>query len=274
MGLLDFIKPNVSKLKAKKDIERLINALGHKNEEIQADAEDALAEIGGSSIEQLISALKGSDKSIIFVRGIAHVLGRIGDKRAVDPLIAILKNSNKVVHSEAIWALGKIGDVRAVDPLIDALKDADINKRYNAAMALGKIGDARALDPLIDAVKDSDEGVSSGAAKALEGLDSTEAKKALEFHLKKRENSLENFPAAASNASQGIVTCACCGKRMEISIQFLAKGERRVAQCRVCPANKVFAICEDCAFLSIVQKCGCPSCGARHMWEISSMIPA
>jgi len=57
----------------------------------------------------------------------------------------------------AAFALGRIGDSRAVNPLIDALKDEDRWVREAAAEALASIRDPGAVNPLIDDLKDEDE---------------------------------------------------------------------------------------------------------------------
>ncbi len=68
----------------------------------------------------------------------------------------------------AVTALGKIGDVRAVEPLIAILKDVKANARDGAAISLGRIGDARALEPLDQALTDDDAFVRETAEIALE----------------------------------------------------------------------------------------------------------
>src|SRR5262249_17077596 len=55
-------------------------------------------------------------------------------------------NSNRL---KAIAALGGIGDRRAVEPLIAALNDSDTNVGFWAARALGDIGDRRSVEALI-----------------------------------------------------------------------------------------------------------------------------
>jgi HEAT repeat protein len=65
-------------------------------------------------------------------------------------------------------ALGKIP--RAVEPLIAALKDEDVNVRWPAARALGEIKDPRAVEPLIAALKDEELHVRWPAAEALVSL--------------------------------------------------------------------------------------------------------
>ena len=49
------------------------------------------------------------------------MLGIIGDEKAVDALILVLKDKNRFVRQEAIAALGKIGGERVVESLTQAL---------------------------------------------------------------------------------------------------------------------------------------------------------
>ena len=115
-------------------------------------------------VEGLINALKDKDP---IVRGdAAEVLGKIGDSRAVEPLIEALKD---IVQFIAIESLGKIGEP-AVEPLIKALKNKDTLIRSGAARALGKIRDKRAVEPLTEALKYGDIFVRSAAAEALEKI--------------------------------------------------------------------------------------------------------
>ena len=70
----------------------------------------------------------------------------------------------------AAEALGKIGDKRAVEPLIKALEDKDGYVSQHSARALGKIGDTRAVEPLIELLSDDDWGVRNAAKEALKKL--------------------------------------------------------------------------------------------------------
>jgi HEAT repeat protein len=123
-------------------------------------------------VDDLILHLKyGNDK----VRAdAAEALGNTSDERAVEPLIAALKNdTNSTVRGIAAWALGDREDPRAVDHLIDALKDEEWTVQYYAAEALGKIGDVRAIDPLIELLKSNNSGyeiVQLGAMGSLVSL--------------------------------------------------------------------------------------------------------
>jgi HEAT repeat protein len=57
-------------------------------------------------------------------------------------------------RSAAAEALAKLGDPRAVEPLIRALGDIDSDVRGSAARALAKLGDPRAVEPLVRALGD------------------------------------------------------------------------------------------------------------------------
>jgi HEAT repeat protein len=60
-----------------------------------------------------------------------------------------LANANRRVRQHAASALGLVGDTRAVEPLIGLLRDPDDNVRANATSPLGLIGDVRAAEPLV-----------------------------------------------------------------------------------------------------------------------------
>ena len=159
-------------------VEPLTNALkGKKIKYVRRDAARILGKIG--AVEPLINALKNDDS---VVRNFAaSALGRIGDARAVEPLIEALRAwSEKLflsgyrrpfINTERVTAaraLGEIGDARAVQPLINDLENGFWAKtRQTAAFALGKIGNARAVEPLIKALKDNDDDVRFKAADAL-----------------------------------------------------------------------------------------------------------
>jgi len=78
-----------------------------------------------------------------------HPIGRPG----VEILIEYLDDDDWVVREAAADVLGKIGDVRAVEPLIERLrKDKDTGVKELATKGLGLIGDARPVELLIDMI--------------------------------------------------------------------------------------------------------------------------
>jgi HEAT repeat protein len=163
MGL--FGPPDVEKMKARRDINGLIKALGYeKNTYYSYRSAEALGEIGprlvdvalrDRAVQALIAALtKGDDRDL--KKSAADALGQFGDPRAVQPLIAAIEDKNLYmgVYSAmaAINAEGKIGD--------EFVAIAAIN-------ALGKIGEMHAVEPLNSALNDHRREVRSAAAEAL-----------------------------------------------------------------------------------------------------------
>jgi HEAT repeat protein len=116
-----------------------------------------------------------------------EALGNTNDPRAVEPLLAALKDEDAKMRgvaaaalNELLWGLrgpqraeAPLRDVealRAVQPLIAALKGDDSAVRFAVAVGLGAIGDPRAVQPLIAALKDEDSHVRGGAALGLAAM--------------------------------------------------------------------------------------------------------
>ncbi len=64
MGIHNPFKPNIEKLKKKKDTDRLVDALNHKDKDIQIQAVNALKEIGEVGVPHLLQAIKDQDTDI------------------------------------------------------------------------------------------------------------------------------------------------------------------------------------------------------------------
>lgn len=103
-----------------------------------------------------------------------EILGEIGDKKAVYPLIRILRiDSEPVVKEWAAISLGKIGDKKASKPLVASLlSDPNYEIRMESANALGLIMEKKSINSLLDAYyMDEDYRVKWAAASALVKLD-------------------------------------------------------------------------------------------------------
>ncbi len=109
----------------------------------------------------------------------AYVLGQMGDARALNPLIAALRDEDTVVRTEAAAALGGLADRRAVAPLIRALYDAQWEVRSNAALSLGALADPTAIPHLIRLLDDSSAEVRFWTARTLGDLAAADALPAL-----------------------------------------------------------------------------------------------
>lgn len=67
--------------------------------------------------------------------GAADALGRLGDERAVEPLVAAMEDPDPRVRKKAAWALGQLGDRRGQRPLLAAMRDPDEDVREIAEEA-------------------------------------------------------------------------------------------------------------------------------------------
>ena len=71
----------------------------------------------------LVQAMNVKDRSLRKIP--AYVLGEIGGAKAVELLIAELKNEDQNIRGLAAYVLGKIKDPRSTGPLISSLKGKD-----------------------------------------------------------------------------------------------------------------------------------------------------
>lgn len=87
-------------------------------------------------------------------------------RRAVDPLLEMLKDDNPGAVASAAYALGELRSTEAIKPLLEILGQDDMAIRKNATEALAKIGDP-AIRGLIEALSDKNWVVRNSAATAL-----------------------------------------------------------------------------------------------------------
>jgi HEAT repeat protein/cyclophilin family peptidyl-prolyl cis-trans isomerase len=81
----------------------------------------------------------------------AYALSRLGDKRALPALQALLKSEGSYTQAFAARGLGGLKDPAAIDLLLETLKKPELSPRvqYRVVEALGAIGDRRAATPLL-----------------------------------------------------------------------------------------------------------------------------
>lgn len=111
----------------------------------------ALLQYDKSDVEALINVIKDKDQQYAWDL-IAFTLGRIGDKRAVEPLIDILRQS-KITDSwlkDTVIALGYLVDVISFEPLLPIIDHPDFEIRDAVAWALSTTGDLRAMPLLFE----------------------------------------------------------------------------------------------------------------------------
>jgi HEAT repeat protein len=109
--------------------------------------------------------------------------GRLGDRRAVEPLAALLVDAAVPTEQrvEAAQILGHLADERAASGLVRAMQEEDRNPRVAAesAIALGRMFDARARAALLRLVSSEDPLIRTRAAVSLGRLRDTHAVPAL-----------------------------------------------------------------------------------------------
>ena len=104
------------------------------------DSARTLAQIGAPAIEPLIIALSDAARPEFARINAATALGEIGDMRALEPLIAALRDETPAIRLAAVGALGDLNDPRSVEALLAALDDDIPEVRRSAILALSAIG--------------------------------------------------------------------------------------------------------------------------------------
>jgi HEAT repeat protein len=123
---------------------------------------------------KLIGALRHPEPTTA-VRA-AAILGALRERRAVQPLLALIASSrDPYILESAVEALGNIGDCSAIEGLSETLAHSFVRVRGKAAEALGKFQDNRARAALISALNDPSAHVRILAAEALTKLRHNEA---------------------------------------------------------------------------------------------------
>lgn len=132
----------LGKIEDPRAVTPLIKTLNDEDTDVRRKAKMALEKFGYYAVEPLIEALKQKD-AIIRINS-AEVLGKIGDPRAITPLINSLdpkkkRDKNKYVRAKIVEALGKISDDRAVKILKKEAKSEFMFIRNKAQEALERI---------------------------------------------------------------------------------------------------------------------------------------
>ncbi len=112
----------------------------------------------------------------------ADKLGKIGDSRAVNPLINTLRDENWLVRLHAVKALGRIGSPNAIEPIISIMNDECIYVRRAIMRVLGKepfVKDPRVTEILLHALSDADRCVRAWSVWSLSYIGSSNVVRAI-----------------------------------------------------------------------------------------------
>jgi HEAT repeat protein len=128
----------------------LVPLLQDKVKAVREETSSALAAIGEAALSSLLGALTHAEW-LVRLHAV-EALGKTKLPEAVDPLLSVLFNDpDRAVREDAVRALGQIGDARAVEFLVTVMKDSGL--RPLAIEALGRIGNRSAVPVLIDVLK-------------------------------------------------------------------------------------------------------------------------
>jgi HEAT repeat protein len=159
----------------------LLRALRDGKNDAKRAAIYALGEAREATATPLLIQILGSDQSPVVRETVPFALQKIGDKSAVEPLIAAFQRdeAHQSVWPAAGAALAELKDVRAIGPLIDVLdRSKHLTRRHLTAQILGRLDDwpgvppeqrERAVDALTRASHEKDQ-IAVEAQKALDAL--------------------------------------------------------------------------------------------------------
>ncbi len=181
-------------------VDTLIKLLSNEDGDLKIEAIEALAKIGdGKAVAPLVSILTNSKEESRCRSAATHSLGLLKADRALSHIIAALKDKEPGIRSSAAEALGDIGNLQAVDDLINALNDDTASVRSRAAVALGKMKASHALDSLIQILNDKDSVVCEKAIFALSSLGDKRAINPIVGSLRNKTSFIRKAAAAALN---------------------------------------------------------------------------
>ena len=105
---------------------------------VQNELLEAIVRFGSPMVDRLIEQLRADDVGTR--RAAAVALGRIGDVRAVMPLVQLLDDDDRALLVPATSALARLGDSRAFESLLRLIADPEVAVRQGAIGALNSIG--------------------------------------------------------------------------------------------------------------------------------------
>jgi len=147
----------------KRTISPLIEYLKSSDENFSTPAIEAL----GKKPEALAIIIEGlKDENSIFRKNCASVMSKLLSVDTVDILVKACRDKDEEVACNAIMALGAIGDKRAGQNLMELLKTKNYSHAKIVIEALYRMSD-KAISPLIKSLSDRDSDVRDRASRAL-----------------------------------------------------------------------------------------------------------
>ena len=191
-----------------RNLSGLKEALSSKNADVAREAAWGLGCLGDKkAVEPLMAATRQKDAEVR--KASAEALGLLSDKRAVKALLALTEDKDADVRGASVWALGALSDPGAIPALVKALADDEFYTDsygekeiigWQAASSLASLGQ-QVLTPLSSALKHKNNRVRANGARALGYLENEAAIDPLLGLLKDKDREVKR---AALNALAAI----------------------------------------------------------------------
>ena len=148
----------------------------YEREYAAVDLLQAIEKMRAAAVDPLIKALENKEGTVR--KFAATLLGKLGDRRAIEPLSMALYDLHHDVGSASAEALARFGGP-AVDILIEALSHPEMWIRIHSISALSKINDPRVALVLLQMLNDPEREVRKHLITALGELKDSRALPAL-----------------------------------------------------------------------------------------------
>ncbi|HSB11266.1 MAG TPA: HEAT repeat domain-containing protein, partial [Blastocatellia bacterium] len=147
----------------------LIEQLGSEDLDARQAAVIALGRIGDSrAVAPLVRVLTTDDELVIAAAG---ALAKIGDRRAFEALIGLIAHPHAAVRQAVIAAINSIGHPEMAARAVTLLNDPDPHVRESAVKIAGYFGYGECIDLLLERCSDEDEGVRRAAIEHIPYLE-------------------------------------------------------------------------------------------------------
>jgi HEAT repeat protein len=136
-------------------INQLIDSLPEADLTTQLEIERALLDMGEAALPLLSAAMLGHEGRKAYKA--ARILGKMAlaahNLALVDPLCAALGSPHFMVRQTAAQVLGVLGDRRAMTPLIKTLQDEKVQVQLWVVESLAKFDDPGVISPLVETLQ-------------------------------------------------------------------------------------------------------------------------
>jgi HEAT repeat protein/Na+/melibiose symporter-like transporter len=127
------------------------------------------------TVDELLEAL-ADPRFYVRFEAIVSIARRGPDERLVGALVEVLRGDEPALSVVAAWALGRMGDRRAIEPLRAGLDARYRSVQAHCARSLGSLGDAGIVPVLLERLtSETDDGLKLAYASALGQLRAEEA---------------------------------------------------------------------------------------------------